>query len=103
MGVIVQRTAVTAEGSNTLFTATNPGTINIRLCNSGAEDVTIEMFITTNTTTPPPSDNIETDQTLKSGQVLLEMGEVINTGESVVINVTGTSPAISCRVSGWTE
>ena len=103
MGVIAQRTSVTAAGKNTLYTASSPGTVNVRVCNNGANSATITMYITTNTTSPAPADGIEYSQTLKPGQVLLEMGEVINTGESVVIDVAGTSPAISCRVSGWTE
>jgi|GEM_PF-6869068 len=87
----------------TLYTADAAGTVNIRIVNKAETLTAVELFITTTPSAPATADTIEHGAKLTSGGVLLEMGEPIRKGESVVVRAAGETISLACRVSGWAE
>lgn len=103
MSVIASKIAVAGESFVTLYTAETDGTINIRILNAAEKDSTVELYVTATPSAPATADTIEHGTKLTSGGVLLEMGEPIRKGESVVVRAAGETINLACRVSGWAE
>lgn len=103
MSVIASKTAVAEASFVTLYSAEMDGTINIRIVNASESETVVDLYVTDMPSAPLTSDGIERGVILVPGGSLLEMGEPIQKGESVVVKASGSSVNLAARVSGFTE
>ena len=103
MPIIASSKHVANANPATLYTADADGTVNIRIVNKAETLTAAELFITATPSAPTAADTIEHGAKIPSGGVLLEMGEPIRKGESVVVRASGETISLACRVSGWAE
>lgn len=104
MGAISASVALAAATNTTAYgpvAAGKSATVNINVCNRSATSAKVRIAIST-TAAPTPKDFIEYDiPVVAGGAPLLRTGEVLKTGEYVVIYTDGDS--CSVRVSGYDE
>ena len=102
MPIIAQSENVTVAGVATLYTAATSGTVNIRVLNAGDDMTEGRVYLTKTPASPVDADLVDMVK-LQKGQALLLTGEPIEAGESVVINSSGTTVNLACRVNGFME
>lgn len=104
MGAISASVALAAAANTTAYGPVDAGksaTVNINVCNRSTTSAKVRIAIST-TAVPTPKEFIEYDvPVVAGGAPLLRTGEVVKSGEYVVIYTDGDS--CSARVSGYDE
>lgn len=104
MGAISASVALAAATNTTAYgpvAAGKSATVNINVCNRSTTSAKVRIAIST-TAVPTPKEFIEYDvPVVAGGAPLLRTGEVVKSGEYVVIYTDGDS--CSARVSGYDE
>ena len=96
--------ALTANTYNTVYTvpADKAATLNVAIVNRGADDATVRVAITTESTSPLDADFIEYDAPLSgAGGVLERTALVAGSGENVMVRASTDN--VTVRVHGFEE
>lgn len=103
--IVNKKYVINSEKNVVLPAMIADGTINISVCNqaNSVEGTTMTLWITATPDAPVDSELIESGIALSKGATYLRMGEPVNTGESVVIQLTGSQVGAAVRVSGFSE